>query len=116
MANTPANLPLYYEFKDNQDFDNTVLAGLDAKEIQFKYGAQFRNIFDLYTNNSSTAKGLLGGKSVNDSMAEFALGKVAMVQNGNWAWSQIASVEGNIVKSEDIRFMPIYTGVVGKKA
>jgi raffinose/stachyose/melibiose transport system substrate-binding protein len=110
-----ANLPLYYEFKDNQDFDNTVLAGLDAKEIQFKYGAQFRNIFDLYTNNSSTAKGLLGGKSVNDSMAEFALGKVAMVQNGNWAWSQIASVEGNTVKSEDIRFMPIYTGVVGEE-
>jgi raffinose/stachyose/melibiose transport system substrate-binding protein len=47
-------------------------------------------------------------------MAEFALGKVAMVQNGNWAWSQIASVEGNTVKSEDIRFMPIYTGVAGE--
>lgn len=110
-----ANLPLYYEFRDNKDFDNTVLAGLEAGEIQFKYGDQFRNIFDLYTNNSSTAKGLLGSKSVNDSMAEFALGKVAMVQNGNWAWSQIASVEGNTVKSEDIRFMPIYTGVAGEE-
>lgn len=110
-----ANLPLYYEFRDNRDFDNTVLAGLETKEIQFKYGDQFRNIFDLYTNNSSTAKGLLGSKSVNDSMAEFALGKVAMVQNGNWAWSQIASVEGNTVKSEDIQFMPIYTGVTGEE-
>ncbi len=110
-----ANLPLYYEFKDNTEYDNTVLAGLSAKEIQFKYGDNFRNIFDLYTNNSLTPKGLLGSKSVNDSMAEFALGKVAMVQNGNWAWSQIASIEGNNVKSEDIRFMPVYTGVAGEE-
>ena len=48
-------------------------------------------------------------------MAEFALGKVAMVQNGNWAWSQIASVEGNTVKQENIKFLPLYTGVYGEK-
>lgn len=109
-----ANLPLYYEFKDNKAYDNTVLAGLASNEIEFKYGNNFRNIFDLYINNSITAKGLLGSKSVNDSMAEFALGKVAMVQNGNWAWSQVSGVEGNSVKSEDIKFMPIYTGVAGE--
>lgn len=43
-------------------------------------------------------------------MAEFALGKCAMIQNGNWAWSQINNVEGNTVKEEDIKFLPIYTG------
>jgi len=43
-------------------------------------------------------------------MAEFALGKSAMVQNGNWAWGQINNVSGNVVKEEDIKFMPIYTG------
>ncbi len=110
-----ANLPLYYEFKDNKAFDSTVLAGLAANEIAFKYGSNFRNIFDLYINNSCTAKGLLGSKSVNDSMAEFALGQVAMVQNGNWAWGQISGVEGNTVKAEDIKFMPIYTGVAGEE-
>lgn len=110
-----ANLPLYYEFKDNTAYSNTVLAGLDANEISFKYGTNFKNIFDLYLNNSCTAKGLLGSKSVNDSMAEFALGQVAMVQNGNWAWSQIANVDGNTVKAEDIKFMPIYTGVTGEE-
>lgn len=110
-----ANLPLYYEFKDNKSYDNTVLAGLASNEIEFKYGNNFRNIFDLYIENSCTAKGLLGSKSVNDSMAEFALGKAAMVQNGNWAWSQISGVEGNKVKSEDIKFMPIYTGVSGEE-
>lgn len=110
-----ANLPLYYEFKDNTEFDNTVLAGLAADEVQFKYGDNFKNIFDLYTNNSVTKGALLGGKSVADSMAEFALGQAAMVQNGNWAWGQINEVGGNVVKAEDIKFLPIYTGVSGEE-
>ncbi len=110
-----ANMPLYYEFKDNTAFDSTVLAGLAANEIEFKYADNFKNIFDLYVNNSASQKGLLGSKTVNDSMAEFALGQVAMVQNGNWAWSQISGVEGNVVAAEDIKFMPIYTGVAGEE-
>lgn len=110
-----ANLPFYYEFKDNKEFDNTVLAGLAANEIDFKYAENYKNIFDLYINNSASDRKLLGSKSVDDSMAEFALGNVAMVQNGNWAWSQINNVEGNTVKEEDIKFMPIYTGMEGEE-
>ena len=48
-------------------------------------------------------------------MAEFALGKVAMVQNGNWGWSQISGVKGNTVKKEDIKMLPIYTGIDGEE-
>ena len=92
-----------------------VLAGLAADKIDFKYANNYKNIFDLYINNSATDRKLLGSKSVDDSMAEFALGNVAMVQNGNWAWSQIKNVEGNTVKAEDIKFMPIYTGVAGEE-
>lgn len=110
-----ANLPLFYEFKDDKNFDNTVLAGLAANEINFKYAPNYKNIFDLYIDNSATGKGLLGSKSVADSMAEFALGKVAMVQNGNWAWSQINEVAGNVVSADDIKFLPIYTGVAGEE-
>lgn len=110
-----ANMPLYYEFKDNTAFDNSILAGLASDEIEFTYGDNYKNIFDLYINNSSTQKGLLGSKSVNDSMAEFALGQAAMVQNGNWAWSQINDVDGNVVVAEDIRFLPIYTGISGEE-
>ena len=110
-----ANLPLYYEFKDNTEYDNTVIAGLNSNEINFKYGSNFKNIFDLYVNNSVTKPGLLGSKSVADSMAEFALGQSAMVQNGNWAWSQINEVDGNTVKAENIKFLPIYTGISGEE-
>lgn len=111
-----ANLPLYYEFSDKAgENGDVILEGLSANEIDFSYAENFRNILDLYLQNSTTAPGLLGSKSVADSMAEFALGRCAMVQNGNWAWNEISGVDGNIVSEEDIRFMPIYTGMPGEE-
>lgn len=110
-----ADLPFYYEFKENTKYADTITAGMNTSNITFKYADNYKNIFDLYTNNSVTDKKLLGSKSVTDSMSEFALGKVAMVQNGEWAWSQISGVKGNVVKSDDIKFMPIYTGVTGEE-
>lgn len=108
------NVPLYYEMIDSGDKKDPTLNLLDAKEIKHNYSKNFQNLFDLYINNSVTAKTLLGSKSVADSMAEFALGKVAMVQNGNWGWSQISGVKGNTVKESDIKMMPLYIGVEGE--
>ncbi len=84
-------------------------------KIEFKYAENYKNILDLYMDNSVSEKGLLGSVDVATSMAEFALGQCAMVQNGNWAWSQISEVDGNTVKAEDIKFMPIYFGVDDEK-
>jgi raffinose/stachyose/melibiose transport system substrate-binding protein len=109
------NVPLYYEILEKGKKPDATLSLLDANEIEFKYADKFSGIFDLYTNNSTTAKTLLGSKSVADSMAEFALGEAAMVQNGNWAWSQIAGVKGNTVKESDIKMLPIYMGIEGEK-
>ncbi len=101
-----ANIPVYYELKDK--------GVSDTAELEFTYGENFKNIFDLYINNSTCAPTLLGSKSVTDSMAEFALGQCAMVQNGNWGWGQISGVEGNVVAEENVKFMPIYVGVNGE--
>lgn len=109
-----ANVPFYHEFLNNKDYDNTILASLNSPEIEFTYADNYKNIFDLYINNSATEPGLLGSKSVDDSMAEFALGQVAMVQNGNWAWGQISGVDGNVVNADDIKYLPIYTGMPGE--
>jgi raffinose/stachyose/melibiose transport system substrate-binding protein len=106
-----ANIPVFYEWRDNK----VSLASDATKEIKFQYSDNFKNIFDLYLQNSVTAPKLLGSKSVDDSMAEFALGQSAMVQNGNWAWGQISGVDGNVVKAEDVKFLPIYTGLPGEE-
>ena len=110
------NIPLYYEFKESEDYDDPTIAGLNSKEIAFRYSDKFKNTFDLYTNNSLTDKKILGSKSTADSMAEFAQGKVAFVQNGNWAWSQISGVKGNTVKKDKIKFLPVYTGIKGEES
>lgn len=110
------NVPLYYEFKESEDYDDPTIAGLNSKEIAFRYSDEFKNTFDLYTNNSLTDKKILGSKSTADSMAEFAQGKVAFVQNGNWAWSQISGVKGNTVKKDKIKFLPVYTGIKGEES
>lgn len=102
------NLPIYYEYKD---------AGVsDEQEITFSYNEQFKNIFDLYINNSCTEPSMLGSKTVQDSMSEFALGQAAMVQNGNWGWGQVGEVEGNVVQEDKVKFLPIYTGVSGEES
>lgn len=101
-----ANLPLYYEFEKNK----IDLTSDKTAEIAFDYADNFKNIFDLYLNNSTVDRRSVGTKSVVDSMSEFALEKCAMVQNGNWAWGQISDVKGNKVKAENVKFLPIYIG------
>lgn len=110
-----ANIPLYYEFNEKAGSKSVLNVGLEAKNIDFKYADKYKNIFDLYIDNSCSQRGILGSKSVDDSMADFALGNCAMVQNGNWAWSQIKEVQGNVVKENDIKFLPIYTGIDGEE-
>ncbi len=105
------NVPLYYEFTEN-DVD---LTGNGTDTIEFKYADNFKNIFDLYLNNSTVSPKTLGSKIVDESMTEFALGQCAMVQNGNWAWNQISAVSGNTVEEDDIKYLPIYTGIEGEE-
>lgn len=102
-----ANIPVYYEFTKNE----VDLSSDATKTIKFEYAENFKNIFDLYINNSVSDKKVLGSKIVDESMAEFALGQCAMVQNGNWAWSQTSQVKGNTVKAENIKYLPIYMGL-----
>lgn len=106
-----ANVPLYYEFQEK----NADLTSSDVSTIDLTYSDNYRNIFDLYLNNSVTDRKTVGTKTVADSMAEFALEECAMVQNGNWAWSQIAEVKGNKVLSQNVKYLPIYTGINGEE-
>ena len=110
------NIPLYYEMRDTDTDTDPTLNLLETNEIKNNYSKNFQNLFDLYINNSVTPKTLLGSKSVADSMAEFALGQAAMVQNGNWGWSQISGVSGNTVKETDVKMMPMYIGVEGEES
>lgn len=102
-----ANISVFYECRDDKVADKDVL--------DFRYDKEFKNIFDLYLNNSTVSPEATTSKAVTDSMGEFALEKAMFVQNGNWAWSQIADVSGNKLKEENVKFIPIYTGMDGEE-
>ncbi len=100
------NLPLSYEIDaKNADISSGALA-----DFSFTHAAHYQRLFDLYLENSTVPRSSLGTRTVADSMAEFALEKCAMVQNGSWAYAQIASESGNKVRPEDVFFLPLYMG------
>jgi raffinose/stachyose/melibiose transport system substrate-binding protein len=77
-----ANIPLYYELKkDNVTEQPATIKGT--------YMPQFKNIFDLYLKDSTTAPTQLSSKTGDDANSEFALGEAAFYQNGTWAWSDL---------------------------
>ena len=50
------NVPVYYEYKDD---DVT-----DKEKLEFTHSDEYKNIFDLYLNNSCTDPKMLGSKSL----------------------------------------------------
>ena len=103
------NGPLHYEIvdRDVQEFS-------DMAELEFTYGDNYRQLFDLYLQNSTVTPTLAAARATADAMAEFATGKAAMVQNGNWAWGQISGDAANVIKEDKIKFLPMYMGLPGE--
>jgi len=110
------NVPLWAEFKEMKGYNSIIEAGLAASDSSFKYSDNYKALFDLYLNNSTVISTLIGAKSVDDSMAEFALGQCAMVQNGNWGAGQILGIPSNKVAKDDIKFIPLYMGLDGEES
>ena len=102
-----ANLPIHFEYEKD--------GVTDKDSIDFTFADNFKNILDLYLDYATVSREQASSGSVDEAMAEFALGECAIVQNGTWGWSQIQDTEGNTVKEDDLYFMPIYIGVEVKK-
>ncbi len=100
-----ANIPLYYEYKADG-----VVGQLAS--IKGTYLDGFKNIFDLYINNSTTEPSLLSGKTIDDANSEFALGQAVFYQNGTWAYNDIKDQK---VDDADMGMLPIYIGADGEE-
>ena len=97
-----ANLPIYYEYK--ADGINTT----DA--IKGTYLDNYRQIWDLYINNSTTDPKQLSVKTGDDAVAEFVAGQGVFYQNGTWAYSDVGEVG-----DENLGMLPIYVGAEGEE-
>ena len=97
-----ANLPVYYEYQAD-GINNT-------NAIKGTYLDNYRQIWDLYINNSTTDPKQLSVKTGDDAVAEFVAEKAVFYQNGTWAYSDISSVG-----DENLGMLPIYIGVDGEE-
>lgn len=100
-----ANIPLYYELKDVD------IQG-QPESIEGTYIENYKNIFDLYINNSTVDPTTLAGKTMEDATAEFALGEAMFLQNGTWAYADLSAAG---MPDEDLGMLPIYIGVEGEE-
>ena len=102
-----ANMPLYYEFRDDNVTEKPAT-------IKGTYLDNFKNIWDLYINNSATKPADLATATGDQAESEFGTGKAAFYQNGTWEYANLIG-EKYGMKSEDLAMIPIYCGVEGEE-
>jgi len=95
-----ANLPIYFEYQEDGIGTTT--------EIKGSYLDQYRQIWDLYINNSTCAPAELAAKTGDDSRNEFLAGEAVFFQNGSWEYGNLVG-EGKFT-DDDLVMIPIYIG------
>ena len=94
-----ANLPIYFEYQ---------AAGIGTtKAIKGTYLDNYRNIWDLYINNSTCDPAELSAKTGDDSRNEFLNSQAVFYQNGSWEYGNL---KGTFTDDEMV-MLPIYIGV-----
>ena len=99
-----ANVPLYYEFRDNGVTEQPA-------EITGAYLDNYRAIWDMYINNSAAEKTSLTTATGDMSSGEFKEGKAVFYQNGTWEFAGLVDAG---IPAENLAMIPIYCGVDGE--
>ena len=95
-----ANLPIYFEYQDE---------GINTTdEIKGTYLDNYRDMWDLYINNSTCDPKDLAAKTGDDARNEFLNKKAVFYQNGTWEYTQL--IDGGLT-DDDLTMLPIYFGV-----
>lgn len=100
-----ANMPLYYEFTED---------GITEQPATIKgtYLDYYKNIWDLYINNSATDPVANNTATGDQATSEFKEGKAVFYQNGTWEYAGL--VEAGM-DPEQLQMIPIYVGAPGEE-
>ena len=96
-----ANLPIYFEYQAEEETSTDAIKGT--------YLENYKNVFDLYINNSTCKPTELASKTGDDSESEFINGEAVFFQNGSWEYGNV--VGDDKLAAEDVTMIPIYIGV-----
>ena len=98
-----ANMSLFYEGRDDGWKEAPA-------EIKGTYLENFKNVWDLYINNSKYDKNTLATGGY-DAEAEFKKGEAVFYQNGTWEYDALKKS----ISDDDMQMIPIYCGVEGEE-
>ena len=102
-----ANMPLYYEFKDDGVEDPTQ----GEATIKGTYLDNYKAVWDMYVQDSAADPATLASGSYN-AEEELGMGEAVFYQNGDWEYAALTNADnGYEVTADDLDMMPIYFGV-----
>ena len=101
-----ANMPLFYEFRDDS-------VSSKPATIKGTYLDNYKNVWDLYITDSATTGAALLTATGDQAEAEFGEGKAVFYQNGTWEYSNLTEKFG--MNPDDLTMIPIYCGVEGEE-
>lgn len=103
-----ANMPLYYEFRDDGVTEQPAT-------ITGAYLDNFRSIWDLYITDTAADAKTLSTATGDQSEAEFGEGKAVFYQNGTWEYANLTAADKFAMNPDDLAMIPIYCGVEGEE-
>ena len=103
-----ANMPLFYEFRDDGVTEQPAT-------ITGAYLDNFKAIWDLYVNNADAKPAELTTATGDQAEAEFGEGKAVFYQNGTWEYANLTAADKFGMDPADLCMIPIYCGVAGEE-
>ena len=103
-----ANMPLFYEFRDDS-------VSSKPATIKGTYLDNYKNVWDLYITDSATTGAALLTATGDQAEAEFGEGKAVFYQNGTWEYSNLTAADKFAMNPDDLTMIPIYCGVEGEE-
>ena len=80
--------------------------------ITGEYLDLYKNVWDLYINNSAADPATLSTSTLEEATAQFKEGKAVFYQNGSWEYNGL--IEAGFT-NEDLAMIPIYCGYPGEE-
>ena len=98
FTNHLANMPLWFEFQDDNVTNPDTIKGTSRPNYQ--------DLVALYTTDSTVDKSQLSAKTSDDAVAEFVGGEAVFYQTGSWDYKNIKALG-----DDNLGLLPIYIGV-----
>ena len=102
-----ANMPLFYQFRDDR------VTAQQPATVHTAYLDNYKLLWDLYTANSDTPAAELAAVSGEDARQAFGLQQAVFYQNGSWEYDTL--VHDYSLAPEQLQMIPLYCGVNGEE-